>query len=135
MGAMMAKLEADRDMELNERQKLAEEIRAKQEEIERVKLDVDEKDEEARRMQEEMAEAKRQLEMSTAAMSEKMQEAREALLKELRANLEENKDETKATEADKQYQLLTEQGRDKFKTLRDIRSGNTKRRIDNFENM
>ena len=60
---MMAKLEADRDMELNERQKLAEEIRAKQEEIERVKLDVDEKDEEARRMQEEMAEAKRQLEV------------------------------------------------------------------------
>ena len=60
----MAKLEADRDMELNERQKLAEEIRAKQEEIERVKLDVDEKDEEARRMQEEMAEAKRQLEVS-----------------------------------------------------------------------
>ena len=59
----MAKLEADRDMELNERQKLAEEIRAKQEEIERVKLDVDEKDEEARRMQEEMAEAKRQLEV------------------------------------------------------------------------
>ena len=61
---MMAKLEADRDMELNESQKLAEEIRAKQEEIERVKLDVDEKDEEARRMQEEMAEAKRQLEVS-----------------------------------------------------------------------
>ena len=60
----MAKLEADRDMELNERQKLAEEIRAKQEEIERVKLDVDEKDEEARRMQEEMAEAKRQLAVS-----------------------------------------------------------------------
>ena len=60
----MAKLEADRDMELNERQKLAEEIRAKQEEIERVKMDVDEKDEEARKMQEEMAEAKRQLEVS-----------------------------------------------------------------------
>ena len=62
--AMMAKLEADRDMELNERQKLEEEIRAKQEEIERVKMDVDEKDEEARKMQEEMAEAKRQLEVS-----------------------------------------------------------------------
>ena len=60
----MAKLEADRDMELNERQKLEEEIRAKQEEIERVKMDVDEKDEEARKMQEEMAEAKRQLEVS-----------------------------------------------------------------------
>lgn len=49
--------------------------------------------------------------------------------------MEETKDETKATEADKQYQLLTDQGRDKFKTLRDIRSGNTKRRTDMFENM
>ena len=32
----MTKLEADRDMELEERQKLEEEIRAKQEEIERL---------------------------------------------------------------------------------------------------
>ena len=57
------------------------------------------------------------------------------LFQELRANLESAKDETKETEVDHQYQLITEQGRDKFKTLRDIRSGNTKRRIDNFENM
>ena len=42
----------------------AEEICAKQEKIQRFKLDVDEKDEEARRMIEEMAEAKRQLEVS-----------------------------------------------------------------------
>ena len=54
---------------------------------------------------------------------------------ELRANLEMTKDEEKETEEDRQYKLLSEQGRDKFKTLRDIRSGNTKRRIDNFENM
>ena len=33
---LMTKLEADRDMELEERQKLEEEIRAKQEEIERL---------------------------------------------------------------------------------------------------
>ena len=45
------------------------------------------------------------------------------------------KDDTKETEVDRQYQLITEHGRDKFKTLRDIRSGATKRRIDNFENM
>ena len=54
---------------------------------------------------------------------------------ELRANLAMTKDEEKETEEDRQYKLLSEQGRDKFKTLRDIRSGNTKRRIDNFENM
>merc|ERR1719219_2315424 len=58
---------------------------------------------------------------------------KQELLKELRANLEMTKDEEKETEEDRQYKLLSEQGRDKFKTLRDIRSGNTKRRIDNFE--
>ena len=50
-------------MELDERQKLEEEIRKKQEEIEEVKNVVDEKDEETKRLQEEMAEAKRQLEV------------------------------------------------------------------------
>ena len=59
----MTKLEADRDMELEERQKLEEEIRAKQEEIERVKTTVDEKDEETKKLQEEMADARRQLEV------------------------------------------------------------------------
>lgn len=59
----------------------------------------------------------------------------EKYLKELRKNLETVKDESKLTEADRQYKLISDQGRDKFKTLRDIRSGNTKRRIDNFENM
>ena len=59
----MTKLEADRDMELNERQKLGEEIRAKQEEIEKVKNTVDAKDEETKKLQEEMEQAKRQLEV------------------------------------------------------------------------
>ena len=54
---------------------------------------------------------------------------------ELRANLEEKKEESKITVEDKQYIQLADSGRDKFKTLRDIRSGNTKRRLDMFENM
>ena len=54
---------------------------------------------------------------------------------ELRSNLEEAKDETKVTVEDKQYQILLDGNRDKFKTLRDIRSGATKRRIDKFENL
>ena len=57
------------------------------------------------------------------------------LFQELRSNLEEAKDETKVTEEDRQYQLLVDGNRDKFKTLREIRSGATKRRIDKFENM
>jgi len=176
--ALMTKLEADRNMELDERQKLEEEIRKKQEEIEEVKNVVDEKDEETKRLQEEMAEAKRQLEETTATMNQRVEEAtavteaaiveveqetvqengiadsasdepyeqfedenrdidnaKEALLQELRSNLEEAKDETKVTEEDRQYQLLVDGNRDKFKTLREIRSGATKRRIDKFENM
>ena len=61
--AMFSKLEADRDMELEERQKLEEEIRMKQNEIEQVRNVVEEKDEETRRLQEEMSDAKRQLEV------------------------------------------------------------------------
>jgi len=60
---------------------------------------------------------------------------KEDLLKELRATLEEEKEEAMLTVEDKQYNQLVGQGRDKFKTLRDIRSGNTKRRLDIFENM
>jgi Skp family chaperone for outer membrane proteins len=64
--ALMAKLEADRDMELGEKQKLEDEIRNKQLEIEEVRNSVEIREEEARRLQEEMAEAKRQLEVSTS---------------------------------------------------------------------
>lgn len=73
----MANFEADRDMEMSERQKLENEIRAKQEEIEMVKQAVDAKDEETRKLQEEMAEAKRQLEATTVSMNQRMQEASE----------------------------------------------------------
>ena len=67
--AMFSKLEADRDMELEERQKLEEEIRMKQDEIEQVRNVVEEKDEETRRLQEEMSDAKRQLEVQSITSS------------------------------------------------------------------
>ena len=67
--AMFSKLEADRDMELEERQKLEEEIRMKQNEIEQVRNVVEEKDEETRRLQEEMSDAKRQLEVQSITSS------------------------------------------------------------------
>ena len=67
--AMFSKLEADRDMELEERQKLEEEIRMKQDEIEQVRNVVEEKDEETRRLQDEMSDAKRQLEVQSITSS------------------------------------------------------------------
>lgn len=36
---------------------------------------------------------------------------------------------------DKIHRENVRQGRDKYKTLREIRKGNTKRRVDQFENM
>ena len=36
---------------------------------------------------------------------------------------------------DKIHKENVKQGRDKYKTLREVRKGNTKRRVDQFENM
>jgi hypothetical protein len=45
------------------------------------------------------------------------------------------KDDSKVTRNDVLHQENVRQGRDKYKTLREIRKGNTKRRVDQFENM
>ena len=65
-------------------------------------------------------------------MDDKMLEQVDDLSKEL----EELKDEENETEEHRLYRenvRLT--GRDKYKTLRQVRQGNTKRRIDSFENL
>lgn len=65
-------------------------------------------------------------------MNEEMTEDVEDLSKELEAM----KDEENETEEHRLYRenvRLT--GRDKYKTLRQVRQGNTKRRIDSFENL
>ena len=54
----------------------------------------------------------------------------------LGAELEEQREEEVETEEDRIYRdNLKLTGRDKYKTLREVRKGNTKRRIDVFENM
>lgn len=45
------------------------------------------------------------------------------------------RDQNKVTEYDVLHMENKRAGRDKYKTLRQIRSGNTQRRIDQFENM
>ena len=65
-------------------------------------------------------------------MDDKMAEEVEDLSQEL----EKLKDEENESEEHKLYRenvRLT--GRDKYKTLRQVRMGNTKRRIDSFENL
>jgi len=56
-------------------------------------------------------------------------------LKLLQQDLALAKDDSKVTRNDVLHQENVRQGRDKYKTLREIRKGNTKRRVDQFENM
>lgn len=54
-------------------------------------------------------------------------------LQALQRELEESKDAQKATLNDVLHEQNVKQGRDKYKTLKQIRSGNTKHRVDQFE--
>ncbi|KAK7072368.1 hypothetical protein SK128_006860 [Halocaridina rubra] len=56
-------------------------------------------------------------------------------LKALKQDLESTRDTEKETTMDKIHKENVRQGRDKYKTLREIRKGNTKRRVDQFENL
>ncbi|KAK6633808.1 hypothetical protein RUM44_004415 [Polyplax serrata] len=56
-------------------------------------------------------------------------------LKALKQDLAQSLDESKETAMDKIHRENVRVGRDKYKTLREIRKGNTKRRVDQFENM
>ena len=53
----------------------------------------------------------------------------------LKDELAETRDDSKETQMDKLHKENVKEGRDKYKTLREIRKGNTKRRVDAFENM
>jgi lysyl-tRNA synthetase class I len=54
-------------------------------------------------------------------------------LQQLQRELEISKDAEKATLNDVLHEQNVKQGRDKYKTLKQIRSGNTKHRVDQFE--
>ncbi|XP_013416553.1 radixin isoform X2 [Lingula anatina] len=56
-------------------------------------------------------------------------------LQSLSAELEETRDDSKVTQNDMIYQDNRQAGRDKYKTLRQIRMGNTKQRVNQFECM
>lgn len=56
-------------------------------------------------------------------------------LRSLKDELSHTRDETGETTMDRIHKENVKQGRDKYKTLRDVRKGNTKRRVDQFENM
>jgi len=56
-------------------------------------------------------------------------------LRSLKEDLAHTRDDQAETTMDKIHKENVKQGRDKYKTLREVRKGNTKRRVDQFENM
>merc|ERR1712059_172784 len=56
-------------------------------------------------------------------------------LRSLKEDLVASRDNEAETTMDKIHKENVKQGRDKYKTLREVRKGNTKRRVDQFENM
>merc|ERR1719318_1255078 len=56
-------------------------------------------------------------------------------LRSLKEDLANTRDDQAETTMDKIHKENVKQGRDKYKTLREARKGNTKRRVDQFENM
>jgi len=56
-------------------------------------------------------------------------------LRSLKEDLITSRDDQAETTMDKIHKENVKQGRDKYKTLREVRKGNTKRRVDQFENM
>lgn len=53
----------------------------------------------------------------------------------LQEQLENSRDETQDTPMDKIHRENVREGRNKYKTLQEIRKGNTVRRVDLFENL
>ncbi|XP_059078790.1 moesin/ezrin/radixin homolog 1-like [Tigriopus californicus] len=56
-------------------------------------------------------------------------------LKSLKEDLAHTRNDAGETTMDRIHKENVKQGRDKYKTLREVRKGNTKRRVDQFENM
>jgi len=56
-------------------------------------------------------------------------------LRSLKEDLAHTRDDAGETTMDRIHKENVKQGRDKYKTLREVRKGNTKRRVDQFENM
>lgn len=56
-------------------------------------------------------------------------------LQKLQEELEKSRDESQDTPMDRIHRENVKEGRNKYKTLQEIRKGNTVRRVDLFENL
>merc|ERR1712165_500527 len=159
---MMQRLEESKSMEAEERARLEEEIKAKQEEVAHIyqeataalmaattpahqhvadhELDEDENEgmpngngdtsKDLRTTDDDIADPINER-LTLADRNERLQNQ----LRSLKEVLSHTRDETGETTMDRIHKENVKQGRDKYKTLREVRKGNTKRRVDQFENM
>ncbi|KAK4881300.1 hypothetical protein RN001_004619 [Aquatica leii] len=158
---MMEQLERSKDLEQTERRKLEDEIMLKQIEVQKIEDEVRLRDEEARLLQEKIDEAKRredeyrmqqeaariqqEREKELASVTDKADDTlpslvdiNEKLKKDvelLQQQLEKTRLENAETEMDRIHRENIRKGNNKYKTLNEIRKGNTTRRVDMFENM
>merc|ERR1712088_65184 len=180
----MERLRESKSMEEEERLRLEEEIRAKQNEVQLIQNQVQTKEDENMLLQLETAEARKKHEEANQALIEAtttprrhhvqendddeddepnlngdnstdlrdnddeindpvddrltLAERNERLQNQLRSlkdELSHTTVESGETTMDRIHKENVKQGRDKYKTLREVRKGNTKRRVDQFENM
>ncbi|KAL1492147.1 hypothetical protein ABEB36_012635 [Hypothenemus hampei] len=131
---------ARKDEETRRLQEAVEEARRKEDEN-RLRLEEEERRREEERRQREIEEANR-----TEKELESLSDADNTLpdvkevsdqLKEQLKTLQEQLDDARREESelDRIHRINLLEGRDKYKTLRDIRKGNTSRRVEMFENM
>ncbi|KAK9884776.1 hypothetical protein WA026_009006 [Henosepilachna vigintioctopunctata] len=131
-----------KDEETRKLQAQVEEARRKEEELKRQQKKAEEEREKERaRLEEEARKREAELEVipdsantqlpETVMVNEKLQEQ----LKVLQNKLEDSFKKEEETTLDKIHRMNILEGRDKYKTLADIRRGNTVRRIELFENM
>jgi len=131
------------------------EIQKMQDELQRIQDERLELEEKARRYEEEQLlkqdasadndEFGTDLQTYEGGLNDRSEEDRETMFekdgklqeqyKALTADLDLNRDPTKLQKIDRIHEENQRQGRDKFKTLRQIRQGNTKKRVDEFESL
>ncbi|VDM59005.1 unnamed protein product [Angiostrongylus costaricensis] len=141
---LTAQLQSEKAMSEEERRRLREEVAIREGEVHAMRTEVQRQTEVTHRLQDEIEAARqltndadqhvpqRELDRITAA---EQNQSIKTKLEMLTRELEVVKDEHFVTDYDVLHMENKRAGRDKYKTLRQIRGGNTKRRIDQYENM
>ncbi|XP_074042029.1 uncharacterized protein isoform X2 [Leptinotarsa decemlineata] len=126
-----------RDAEAKRLQEEVEEARRKEEELRRQAEEALRREEEERQRKLEQEELETLPDDADTSLPE-LQQVNDQLkeqLKLLQSKLEETRQQEQESDLDRIHRINLLEGRDKYKTLADIRRGNTVRRVEMFENM